>query len=170
MKGSPKAEVPDGQFTVTALLSLALGIGATTAIYSLADQVILHVLPVREPERLVLIDWKGEQATVNAFGTYNLLCTRSAATLTAKGGSSTGCLSCCNDCHLSTGADARPAAAEIVSGTYFAVLGVRPFLGRVLTPDDDRVPGTSSVVVLSHDFWETQLGSAPNVIGRKVVG
>jgi hypothetical protein len=69
---------------------------------------------------------------------------------------------------LSNGADARPAAAEIVSGTYFAVLGVRPFLGRVLTPDGDRVPGTSSVVVLSHDFWETQLGSAPDVIGRKV--
>src|SRR5215831_7569477 len=60
-------------FTATAVLSLALGIGATTAIYSLLDQVVLDALPVREPERLVLIDWKGYQATVNAFGSYNLM-------------------------------------------------------------------------------------------------
>jgi predicted permease len=156
-------------FTATALLSLALGIGATTAIYSLADQVILHVLPVREPERLVLIDWKGEQATVNAFGTYNLLSYPLCRNLDGQRRFFDGVLCrAATIVTLSTGADARPAAAEIVSGTYFAVLGVRPFLGRVLTPDDDRVPGTSSVVVLSHDFWETQLGSAPDVIGRKV--
>src|SRR6516162_4976181 len=60
-------------FTATAVLSLAFGIGATTAIYSLLDQVVLQALPVREPERLVLVDWKGYQATVNAFGSYNLM-------------------------------------------------------------------------------------------------
>src|SRR5580704_11403690 len=60
-------------FTATAVLSLALGIGATAAIYSLVDQVVLHALPVREPERLVLIDWRGNQATVNAFGSNNLM-------------------------------------------------------------------------------------------------
>src|SRR5256884_2122003 len=60
-------------FTATAVLSLALGIGATTALYSLLDQVVLRALPVREPERLVLIDWKGYAATVNAFGSYNLM-------------------------------------------------------------------------------------------------
>src|SRR5215831_983374 len=60
-------------FTATAVLSLALGIGASTAIYSLLDQVVLHALPVREPEQLVLIDWKGDQAAVNAFGSYNLM-------------------------------------------------------------------------------------------------
>ena len=54
-------------FTVTAVLSLALGIGATTAIYSLVNQVVLHALPVHQPERLVLIDWKGDQAA-NGFG------------------------------------------------------------------------------------------------------
>jgi len=59
-------------FTVTAVLSLVLGIGATTAIYSLVDQVLLHALPVREPERLVLIDWKGDQVA-NAFGSWNLM-------------------------------------------------------------------------------------------------
>src|SRR5262245_15912269 len=60
-------------FTATAVLSFALGIGATTAIYSLVDQVVLHALRVRDPERLVLFDWKGLTASVNAFGTYNLL-------------------------------------------------------------------------------------------------
>src|SRR5881227_1926009 len=59
-------------FTATAVLSLALGIGATTAIYSLVDQIILHALPVREPERLALIDWKGDQAA-NGFGSWNLM-------------------------------------------------------------------------------------------------
>ena len=60
-------------FTATALLSLALGIGATTAIYSLVDQLVLRPLPVHQPERLVLIDWNGNQATVNAFGSSNLM-------------------------------------------------------------------------------------------------
>src|SRR6476660_3358746 len=59
-------------FTATAVLSFALGIGATTAIYSLVDQVVLHALPVREPERLVLVDWKGDQAA-NGFGSFNLM-------------------------------------------------------------------------------------------------
>ena len=129
-------------FTVTALLSLALGIGATTAIYSLTDQVILHALPVREPERLVLIDWKGEQAHVTSSALTTCSRTRSAATSTPKGGSSRGCSVALRAVvTLSTGTESRPAAAEIVSGSYFAVLGVRPALGRLLTPADDRVPG-----------------------------
>src|SRR5262245_12588295 len=60
-------------FTATAVLSLALGIGATTAIYSLLDQVVLHALPVRDPERLVLVEWNGYGATVNAMGSYNMM-------------------------------------------------------------------------------------------------
>jgi len=59
-------------FTITAILSLTLGIGATTAIYSLVDQLLLHALPVRQPERLVLIDWKGDQVA-NGFGSWNLM-------------------------------------------------------------------------------------------------
>ena len=60
-------------FPLTAVLSLALGIGATTAIYSLLDQIVRRSLPVREPEHLVLIDWIGDQASVNAFGSWNLM-------------------------------------------------------------------------------------------------
>ena len=75
----------------------------------------------------------------------------------------------CDDRNLSTGGEHKPAAAEIVSGTYFSVLGVSPALGRVLTNDDDETPGASPVVVLSYDFWKTQLAGAPDVVGRKVL-
>src|SRR5437667_8351069 len=145
-------------FTATAVLSLALGIGATTAIYSLLDQVVLHALPVREPERLVLIDWKGEQATVNAFGSYNLMSYPICRDLQLQDRFFEGVLCrAATTINLSTGGDHRPAAAELVSGTYFSVLGVSPALGRLLTIDDDQTPGTSPVVVLSFDFWKTQL-------------
>src|SRR5215813_2735514 len=70
LRFSARSFLQHRSFTATAVLSLALGIGATTAIYSLVDQVVLHALPIREPERLVLIDWKGETASVNAFGSY----------------------------------------------------------------------------------------------------
>src|SRR5260370_6965119 len=71
--------------------------------------------------------------------------------------------------NLSTGGDYRPATAEIVSGNYFAVLGVGSALGRVLANDDDGAPNANPVAVLSYDFWETQLGGAPDVVGRKVL-
>ncbi len=170
LRFSARSFVRSPSFTATAVLSLALGIGATTAIYSLLDQLVLHALPVREPERLVLIGWKGDQAAVNGFGSWNLmsyplcrdlqlqerffeevLC-RAATTIT-----------------LSTGGEHKPAAAELVSGSYFSVLGVNAALGRVLTMEDDQTPGTSPVVVLSYDFWKTQLGSAADVLGRKVL-
>src|SRR5690349_23728196 len=73
LRFSVRSFLHNPSFTAAAVFSLALGIGATTAIYSLLDQVVLHALPVREPERLVLIDWKGDQAAVNAFGSYNLM-------------------------------------------------------------------------------------------------
>src|ERR1043165_6094395 len=73
LRFSARAFLRSPSFTSAAVLSLALGIGVTAAMYSLLDQVVLHALPVREPERLVLIDWKGDQVTVNAFGSYNLM-------------------------------------------------------------------------------------------------
>src|SRR6266851_2659274 len=72
LRFSARSFLRSPSFTATAVLSLALGIGATTAIYSLVDQVILHALPVREPERLVLIDWKGDQVA-DGFGSWNLM-------------------------------------------------------------------------------------------------
>jgi predicted permease len=155
-------------FTATTVLSLALGIGATTAIYSLVDQVMLHALPVREPERLVLIDWKGDPVST-AFGSWNLMSYPICRDLQVHDDLFDGVLCrAATTVTLSIGGEPTPAAAEIVSGTYFPMLGVGPALGRVLGPDDDQTPGTSPVVVLGYDFWKTQLGSASDVVGRKI--
>jgi predicted permease len=156
-------------FTITAVLSLVLGIGATTAIYSLVDQVLLHALPVRQPERLVLIDWRGDQVA-NGFGSWNLMSYPICRDLDEQKHFFEGVFCrALTTVNLSTGDDYRPATAEIVSGNYFPVLGVGPALGRVLANDDDGTPNANPVAVVSYDFWETQLGSAPDVIGRKVL-
>jgi predicted permease len=156
-------------FAATTVLSLALGIGATTAIYSLVDQVILHALPVRDPERLVLVDWKGDQVA-NGFGTWNLMSYPICRDLQRHDRIFEGVLCrAATTVTLSTGGEHTPVAAEVVSGTYFSVLGVRPALGRVLAQGDDEAPGASAVVVLSHEFWSTQLAGAPDVVGRKVL-
>jgi predicted permease len=156
-------------FTATAVISLALGIGATTAIYSLVDQVLLHALPVREPQRLVLVDWNGLQVA-GAFGSYNLMSYPFCRELQGQQRFFEGVLCrAATTVNLSTGEEARPAGAEVVSGTYFTVLGVAPALGRLLSADDDRTPGASPVVVISYDFWRTQLAGAPDAIGRKVL-
>jgi hypothetical protein len=150
LRFSARSFLRSPSFTATAVLSLALGIGATTAIYSLVDQVVLHALPVHQPERLVLIDWKGYQATVNAFGSYNLMSYPICRDLQLQERFFDGVLCrAARTINLSTGGEHKPAAAEIVSGTYFSVLGVSPAVGRLLTNDDDQAPAASPVVVLS---------------------
>ena len=169
LRFSARSFLRSPSFTATAVLSLALGIGATAAIYSLVDQVVLHALPVREPERLVLIDWKGDQAA-NGFGSYNLMSYPICRDLQMQDRFFEGVLCrAATTVNLSTGGEPKPAAAEIVSGNYFSVLGVRPALGRLLTSDDDQPPHVSPVVVLSYDFWTSQLASAPDVVGRKAL-
>src|SRR5579871_707520 len=113
-------------FTATAVLSLALGIGATTAIYSLVDQVVLHALPVGHPDRLVLIDWNGDQLA-ETFGSYNLMSYPICRDLQQQKRFFEGVFCrAATVINLSTGGDPKPAAAELVSGTYFSVLGVGP--------------------------------------------
>jgi predicted permease len=169
LRYSARSFLRSPSFAVTTALSLALGIGATTALYSLVDQVIVHALPVREPERLVLIDWKGDPVA-NGFGSWNLMSYPICRDLQRHEEAFDGVLCrAATTVMLSTGDEHKPVAAEIVSGTYFQVLGVGPALGRVLGSEDDQTPGASPVVVLTNDFWRTQLASAPDVIGRKVL-
>ncbi|WP_321477594.1 ABC transporter permease [uncultured Paludibaculum sp.] len=155
-------------FTATTVLSLALGIGATTAIYSLVDQVLLHALPVRDPSRLVLVDWEGPQLA-NGFGTYNLMSYPICRDLQQQDQFFDGvlCRAAAN-INLAVGGDPKPAVAEIVSGSYFPTLGVGPAIGRVLDATDDGTPGTAPVVVLSYDYWQTQLAGVQDIVGRKV--
>jgi predicted permease len=169
LRFSARSFLRSPSFTATAVLSLALGIGATTAIYSLVNQVLLQALPVRQPERLVLIDWKGDQAA-NGFGSWNLMSYPICRDLQLQGRLFEGVLCrAATTVSLSTGGEYKPAAVEIVSGNYFSMLGVGAALGRVLGSDDDRAAGSNPVVVLAYDFWKTQLASAPDVVGRKVL-
>jgi predicted permease len=169
LRFSARAFFRNRSFTVTAILSLALGIGATTAIYSLVDQVLLHSLPVRQPEQLVLIDWKGDQAA-NGFGSWNLMSYPICRDLQLQDRFFEGVLCrAATTVNLSVERESKSTAAEIVSGSYFSVLGVTPALGRLVNNDDDSTPGGNPVVVLSYDFWQAQLAGAPGVLGRKVL-
>ena len=156
-------------FTATVVLSLAIGIGATTALYSLIDQVVLRALPVDHPERLVLIDWVGFQ-NAETMGTRNLMSYPIFRDLQQHKEFFDGVFCrAATTINLSTSGEPKLTAAELVSGTYFSVLGVSPALGRLFTIDDDQAPGSSPVVVLSYDFWKNQFGSAQDIVGRKLL-
>ena len=163
LRFSVRSFLSSPSFTATAVLSLALGIGATTALYSLVDQVLLHFLPVREPGRLVLIDWNGYQPTVNAFGSYNLMSYPLCRDLQQQQQLFEGVFCRASTIiSLSTGQEYAPATAEVVSGTYFSVLGVRPAVGRIFTNEDDQTSGASPVVVLSsisgkRSYWPLRM-------------
>src|SRR5215467_6342700 len=169
LRFSARAFLRSPSFTATAVLSLALGIGATTALYSLIDQVVLRALPINHPERLVLIDWIGFQRA-ETMGTNNLMSYPVCRDLQQQKEFFDGVFCrAATTINVSTSGEPRLTAAELVSGTYFSVLGVSPALGRLLTVDDDQAPGSSPVVVLSYDFWKNQFGSAQDVVGRKVL-
>lgn len=156
-------------FTLTAVLSLALGIGANAAIFSLVDQVLLRVLPIRDPQRIVLIDWTGN-ALADGWGSGNLMSYPMCRDLQAQRQFFEGVF--CRHpttVNLSVGRQHQPVLAEIVSGTYFPVLGVRPHLGRLIAESDDLQRDGHPVVVLAHDYWANALGGDSDIIGRKVL-
>src|SRR5690348_4060142 len=160
LRFSTRSFLRSPSFTAATVLSLALGIGATTAIYSIVDQVVLRALPVDHPERLVLIDWNGEQLA-ETLGSVNLMSYPICQDLQRKQEFFDGVFCrAATTLNLSTGGEPMLTAAELVSGTYFSVLGVTPALGRLFTMDDDRAPGSSPMVVLAYDFWKNQLGGA----------
>jgi hypothetical protein len=145
------------------------GIGATTGIFSLVDQVILRLLPVREPQRLVLLDWNGNSLS-RAYGAFNLMSYPLCRDLQEQGELFDGAF--CRSpagVNFSTGQQHRLVNAEIVSGSYFSVLGVRPALGRLIDQSDDVRPGDHPVVVLSYNYWKNSLGGAKDVVGRQVL-
>ncbi len=158
-------------FTVTALLSLALGIGATASIFSLLDQVILRSLPVRDPQSLVVLhrDFtplgtsnSDSRESVFSFPMYRDLRDHDPAFSGIIARSSARVA-------LAYRAGAEPASAEVVSGNFFEVLGIGAAMGRVFTADDDRTPGTDAVVVFSHGYWTTHFASDPAILNQAVL-
>ena len=155
-------------FTTVAVLSLALGIGANTAIFTLLDQVLLRLLPVKDPKQLVLLSMKGFHYGSN-WGA-NAISYPMYRDFSDNNSAFSG-MFCRFSNRVSMGFEGHTerTAAELVSGTYFPVLGIHAALGRTFTSDDDRVPGGHPITVLSYDFWKTRFAADQNVIGKTVL-
>ncbi len=169
-------------FTLIAALSLALGIGANTAIFSLISALILRPLPVEDPRSLVVV---GDGSMVGSVSSGSLrediFSVPMYRELRAQSRSFSGLLASGRAGRLRVGlssdegaapADASDASAyargRLVSGNYFSVLGVPAFRGRTLSDADDQAPGASPYVVVSHGYWTKRLESDPHAIGRKI--
>ena len=172
-------------FTIVAVLSLALGIGANTALFSVVDAVLLKTLPVKEPERLVLFEWQagrlfrtnGMSGTSNVPappGTRGLSLFRAEvfekmrqARVAAPDSPLSDFFAFAPIRELTAVVDqqAEIIKGQAVSGGYYAGVGVQPILGRAITDEDDQ-PGAAPVVVLSHQIWQQRFGANPAVIGQ----
>jgi predicted permease len=155
-------------FSAVALLSIALGIGANTAIFTLLDQFLLRSLPVAEPEQLVQLDLPGpRRGMITANRPFS---NPMYTTLREKVHSFTGLWAQFGaPVSFSAKSGAQRAAALLVSGNYFATLGLVPARGRLLHQSDDVSRGGHPVVVLSYGFWREKLGGAENVVGSEVL-
>ena len=153
-------------FTAVAVLTLALGIGANTAIFSVLDAVLLKMLPVRNPEQLVALNHAGGDRRGNGFSypVFERLRDRSRV-FTDLFAFSTWPESTTT---INGREEPLPGGVLLVSGDYHAGLGIRPFLGRLISPEDNRVPGEHPVAVLSYGFWQRKFGGAVSVIGQSI--
>jgi hypothetical protein len=156
-------------FTSVAILSIALGIGANTAIFTLVDQVMLRTLPVENPDELVQVTFTGSRYGSN-WGDGSEISYPMYKDLRDQNAVFTGMLGAFGY-SLQIGAAGRTERAdgELVSGTYFSVLGIRPAAGRLFSPDDERVPGGHPYAVLSHAFWTTRFGADPDIVNSTMV-
>jgi len=153
-------------FAAVAIATLALGIGANSAVFGLVHRVLIARLPVAQPERLVVVS-RNDPAQ-NETPTFPQLFFRRLESeseifdgVLARGGS--------ERVTVGFAGGGEPAVGELVSGSYFEVLGVRPHAGRLLAKSDDVTPGAHPVVVLSHRYWLTRFGGDPAVVGRSLL-
>jgi predicted permease len=145
-------------FTTVAVLTLALGIGANTAIFSLIDHVMLRLLPVRNPQELAVLKGQFSYPHYQRLRDLNKV----FSGIVAKHALPQLAVSI-------PGQSASQATGELVSGSYFATLGVGAMLGRRILPEDDGAPGSSPVAVISYGFWKRAFGGALDVVGRKII-
>jgi predicted permease len=154
-------------FTLVAMATLALGIGANTAMFSLLDQVVLRLLPVSHPERIVILRETGNHYG-NSYGP-NTISWPMFEDLRDNNQVFSG-MFCRFAASVTIGYGDRVAQipAELVSGSYFPVLGVGAALGRTIAPDDDAVPDSRPVVVLSYSFWRSYFDGDRTIVGRTI--
>ncbi len=160
-------------FTAVAVLSLALGIGANTAIFSVMNAVMLRFLPVQEPARLVLFG-KGEWAGItdglpdHSWQLFSYPFYRDVQRKNQVFSGVAAMMSLGNDGRaiVEGNASPEPVSTRLVSGTYFSVLGVNPIAGRTFTDAEDQTPGAHPVAVMSYSWWQRRFGSDRSVVGK----
>ena len=156
-------------FATVAILSLALGIGANSAIFTLIDQVLLRKLPVTRPDELVMLYQTGAHNGSNMGGRMHSYPIYQDFQQKAEPLAE---VLCRRLVPASVSVDNRTErlTAELVSGNYFSMLGVKPAIGRVFSSqEDDQVYQGHPVVVLSYDYWVSRFARDPNVVGRKIL-
>jgi predicted permease len=152
-------------FSTVAILSLALGIGANTAIFGLIDALLLKSLPVKDPQSLYFLA-KQDQHGTHAYFYYETYQRLRAAQPFLQELAAYGERVRMN---VSIDGISESTMGQLVSGNYYNVLGVSPAAGRVFDPEDDRIPGAQSVAVISHGYWRRRLGGSADAIGKKIL-
>ena len=154
----------DRVFATIAILSLAFGIGANSAIFSIVNSMLLSPRPVADPERLVVL-YTGDRDhpyETCSYPSYVELRDRSTDVFTGLAAYGI------QQFRLGDANEVEQVWGEVVSSNYFDVLGVRPYQGRMFVDADDRAPGASAVAVLSHGLWQRRFHSDPNLVGKAV--
>ena len=151
-------------FTAVAVITLGLGIGANTAIFSLINALLLRPpAHVRQPERLIALytsDFSGPRFGTSSFPDFVDFRSQADDVLADAAAQTARVMS------LSTGSENTRALGQIVTGNYFQMLGTTPLLGRGFLPDEDVTPGAKAVVFISHDLWQRAYAGDPGVVGR----
>src|SRR5262249_55377106 len=152
-------------FGAVAVLSLALGIGANTGVFTMLDQVLLGLMPVRDPSALVQLKEVGEHYGSNTG--LHALSYPIYLDFRDQNQVFTGMLArCLTPASVSFAGRNERAAVELVSGTYFPVLGLQAELGRLFTPDEDRVASGAPLAVLGYDYWQSRFGGDRDIVGQ----
>ncbi len=156
-------------FAIVAIFSLALGIGANTAIFTLMDQLMLRLLPVKSPEQLVMLYQRGWHNGNNMGDRMHSYPIYRDFQQKAAPFSEVLCRRLV-DASVSVGNHTERVDAEMVSGNYFTMLGVKPAIGRVFnSEEDDRVYQGHPVAVLSYDYWANRFAKDPHIVGTKIL-
>ena len=160
-------------FTLTVVLTLALGIGANAAVFTLFDQVLLRMLPVQQPKELVRLQFTGGfSGSASSFGgdIDNYFSYPMYRDLRDQNRAFSGMLAAVRtNLGISWRNQSENKDAEVVSGNYFQVLGLKPAAGRLLTPADDTEKDANPVVVLSYAYWKSRFAASRDVIGQAVL-
>jgi predicted permease len=149
-------------FSIAVVLSLSLGIGANTAIFSLINAVMLRNLPVKDPQSLFLLlrSRNGAAETGFTHAQYRLFSENNAADVSAYSAASL---------NVTTNDSLEPPSdGQLISGNYFSMLGISPAAGRLIGAEDDRVPNGHPVVVISYSYWQRRFGLSPATIGKTI--